>query len=217
MSYSIVLFDFDGTLCDSAEGIIQGMSLTFEAQGLPRPTPEAVRAVIGLRIEECFQRLCPELAPDDIPGWIAVYREEYFSRGHLLNRLFPGVVEILADLKRRGVIVGVASNKGQPGLERAVENLGIAGYCDVLAGARPDLPRKPEAAFYDSCVAPSLPGADPGQILMVGDTPTDLRFAVNVGMPACYAAWGYGNREECLSLRPRHVSDSPLALAGIWK
>lgn len=217
MSYSFVLFDFDGTLCDSAEGIIQGMALTFEVQGRPRPSDAAVRGVIGLRIEECFLRLCPDLAPEDIPAWIDIYREEYLGRGHLLNRLFPGVEETLAGLKRRGVMVGVASNKGQPGLERAVESLGIGGYCNLLAGARTDLPRKPDPGFYRSCIAPSLPGVAPDQVLMVGDTTTDLRFAANVGMPACYAAWGYGDREECLALRPRHVSESLASLAGIWK
>ncbi len=216
MRYDLALFDFDGTLCDSSDGIALGMSLAFQDFGLPAPSAQAVREVIGLRIEECFRRLVPGLEEADLPRWITTYRDHYYAQGLLLNRLFPGVRRMLAAVRDAGLAVGIVSNKGQHGLEHALQSLGLAGFCQLTAGARGDGPRKPDPAFYETYVAPVFPGISRQRVVLLGDTATDLLFARNLGLDACFAAWGYGDRESCLALEPRYVAERPEAVAAAW-
>lgn len=215
MRYRLMLFDFDGTLCDSREGIVRCMERTFEHFGRRGPGTEAVSRIIGLPIADCFKGLAPDLAEAEIPGWIAVYREIYHTAGQDLNRLFPGIREVLAGLAESGLPLGVVSNKGQSGLEEACARLELAPYLRIVAGARADMPRKPDAAFYQTFVRPEYPGLDPSQVLIVGDTVTDLLFARNVGAAGCYAAWGYGEKRDCLAMEPRHVAAVVSELPGL--
>lgn len=208
MRYRLILFDFDGTLCDSRDGIVQCMGHAFRSFGRSAPGVEAVQRVIGLPIADCFKRLAPDLSEDEIPGWIAVYREVYHSTGQNLNKLFPGTREAVARLAKNGSTLGVVSNKGQSGLEEACVRMGLAPYFSLLAGARSGRPRKPEAAFYQAFVRSEYPEIDPAEVLIVGDTTTDLLFARNVGAAGCYAVWGYGEEKECLALGPAFVAAS---------
>lgn len=217
MRYDLALFDFDGTLCDSSEGIVLGMALTFASFGLAAPSPEAVRRVIGLRIEECFHALVPGLDQAELPRWIEAYREHYHSQGQLLNRLFPGAREMLVEVRDAGLAVGIVSNKGQHGLEYALDSLGLAGFCDLVAGARSGGPRKPDPAFYTEFVVPAFPRVPRQRVVLLGDTATDLLFARNLGLDASFAAWGYGDRQACLALVPRYVAVEPGAVAAAWK
>ena len=217
MRYDLALFDFDGTLCDSSEGIVLGMALTFASFGLAAPSSEAVRRVIGLRIEECFQTLAPGLDPAALPQWIEAYRGHYHSQGQLLNRLFPGAWEMLREVRDAGLAVGIVSNKGQHGLEYALDSLGLARLCDLVAGARSGGPRKPDPAFYEAFVAPAYPRVPRQRVVLLGDTATDLLFARNLGLDASFAAWGYGDRQACLALEPRYVAEGPGAVAAAWK
>lgn len=217
MRYDLALFDFDGTLCDSSQGIVLGMALTFASFGLAAPSPEAVRRVIGLRIEECFQTLVPGLDQAELPRWIEAYREHYHAQGQRLNRLFPGAREMLAEVRDAGLAVGIVSNKGQHGLEYALDSLGLAGLCDLVTGARSGGPRKPDPAFYETFVAPAYPRVPRQRVVLLGDTATDLLFARNLGLDASFAAWGYGDRQACLALEPRYVAEGPGAVAAAWK
>lgn len=217
MRYDLALFDFDGTLCDSSDGIVLGMGLAFQDFGLAPPSPEAVRRIIGLRIEDCFRQLVPGVSEADLPRWIASYRDHYHAQGQLLNRLFPGVRGMLEAVRGAGLAVGIASNKGQNGLEHALQALDLAGLCDLAVGARSGGPRKPDPAFYEEFIAPVYPHISRQRVVLLGDTATDLAFARNLGLDACFAAWGYGDHEACLALGPRYVAERPEAVFAAWK
>ncbi len=215
MTIRCLLLDFDGALADSLDGIVACMRGTFLRHDLAPPTPEQVRATIGLSLGRCFERLRPALSPEDVERWVLDYREQYAELGPKLTRLFPGARELLRRARAAGLKTAIASNKGEVLLRKLLERLELLDHLDAVAGEAPGRPRKPDPSMFHELLGPALPGVSPGECLVLGDTATDLRFARNLGAVACFAAYGYGDAAECLAFDPEHVIRSLDELPGL--
>ena len=113
MTFSAVLFDLDGTLLDTIEGIAASMNQVLSSLGLPGHDAETYKVFIGEGMEKLVARSLPSGSPliRDLSGVVALYHEEYGRRWQETSRPYPGVMNMLTDLGRRGIGMAILSNK----------------------------------------------------------------------------------------------------------
>lgn len=206
MAVRAIIWDFDGTLVASLAGIAAAMQKTLAEFGYAEPTEQQVRATIGLTLEESIRRLTGGRCPQErIPALVARYRALYVPSAAALTALFPGTIDVLSRLKERTIASIVVSNKGRAALSHLVTQLGLAELIAFTLSADDVVYRKPDGRLYTEHIAPRLASLAPGEILVVGDTESDLGFARAAGLTACWAKYGYGDPTTCAALQPAHT------------
>jgi phosphoglycolate phosphatase len=211
----LIIFDFDGTLCETRNAIAHCLSMTFDNFGRARPERALVWETIGKGIDlrETIRSLCQDLEEGEVDNWIVAYREIYNDgEGQRRTELFPGVQETLHMLTDAGCRVVVVSNKGERAVQNALSSLGIGKYVDLAVCDRPGVKKKPDAASYVDIIRPTFSAIGADRTIVVGDTTADIQFARNCGLSACWAAYGYGDADVCYAMKPDIVIDRPLAL-----
>jgi len=182
------------------------MAATFEAFGYPQPALAEVRLTVGLTLEQAIRRLVSDRCDDGrIQSMIATYRDLHRQKAAAMASLFEGTLETLVFLRSRGIQSILVSNRGRRGLHQLTERLGIKDHLDAILGADEVAHRKPDARLFTESVVPLLAGADPQEVLVVGDTEWDLLFARNAGLESCWASYGYGDPQRCAALNPDFV------------
>lgn len=197
--YSLVVFDWDGTLMDSAAQIVASVHAACVATGLPCRSDEAVRGIIGLGLTEAVQALYPDL---DGPGRLALvdaYRAHYLAEANQTSRLFDGAEDVLRRLRAEGLRLAVATGKSRRGLVRVLEQTGLG---ELFAASRcaDEAASKPHPQMLREIMAEL--GTRPGQTLMVGDTVYDLEMARQAGVAAVAAGYGTQPVERLAALEP---------------
>ena len=186
-----VLFDLDGTLTDSGEGIINSAIPALEHFGLPIPSREEMRVFVGPPLHETFQRFgVPAEKTDEA---IRVYRSRYIPTGMFENTPYPGIKELLESLKKNGYTLYVATSKPEEMSVTILERFGLAPYFDRICGASTDTSRSTKDAVIAYLLEQSGAKED---MVMVGDTKYDVLGAKTHGIPAIGVSWGYGSVEE---------------------
>lgn len=186
LRYRLLVFDWDGTLADSAAVIVEAIQLACADLGLPVPTDAAARYVIGLGLHDALRHVTPTLAEKDYPALSARYRVHYLNRDPEIP-LFAGAEMLLSSLNARGHALAIATGKSRRGLERALEQAGIGGHFAATRCADEGFPKPdPDMLLY---LMDRL-GAAPGETLMIGDTTHDLKLAANAGVDAIGVAYG---------------------------
>ena len=198
-NYPVIVFDWDGTLFDSAAVIAECIQQAARDMALPVPDRRTARHVIGLGLNDSLRHAMPSLAADRYPEFLALYRGYFLEREDSLS-LFPGVTELLADLKERGHRLAVATGKPRRGLERALAASGIgplftASRCGDETQSKPD-----PAMLLELMSELRLQASD---LLMVGDTSHDLRMAKNAGVDAVAVSYGAHPEDALRELEPR--------------
>ncbi|MDR2837187.1 MAG: HAD hydrolase-like protein, partial [Azonexus sp.] len=127
MNYPLIVFDWDGTLLDSAAAIVRAIQAACRDLDLPAPDDDRARHVIGLGLADAMRQVAPDLEPERLPALADRYRYHYLSGDHQLT-LFPGVPEMLARLSAAGHQLAVATGKSRLGLERALDHSGLRSY-----------------------------------------------------------------------------------------
>lgn len=186
-----VLFDLDGTLTDSGEGIINCARLALEHFGLPIPTSAEMRAFVGPPLHETFPRF--GVPADKIDEAIRVYRSRYIPTGMFENTPYPGIKEVLEALKKNGYTLYVATSKPEEMSVTILERFGLAPYFDRIFGASTDTSRSTKDAIIAYLLEQSGAKED---MVMVGDTKYDVLGAKVHGIPTIGVSWGYGNVGE---------------------
>ncbi|HEX7159032.1 MAG TPA: HAD hydrolase-like protein [Edaphobacter sp.] len=206
VAITTAIFDFDGTLASSLEGIFACMQETLAHYGFSQPTLDEVRRTVGLTLEESMHRLtqgrCRELQTSEM---IAFYRALHTAKAAPLTRLFEGAHAVLAELRAQGFFTVLVSNKGRAGLHQLLDQFAMSNAFDLVLSAEDAAFRKPDPRLYTEHIAPLLPHPPNAQTVVVGDTETDILFAKNAGLISCWAAYGYGDPERCKSLSPNLV------------
>ena len=186
-----ILFDLDGTLTDSGEGIMNCAILALEHFGLPIPDREELRTFVGPPLHESFIRYgVPAEKTDEA---IRVYRSRYVPIGAYENTPYPGIRELLEELKAQGHTLYVATSKPEEMSVKILEHFDLAKYFDRICGASLDASRSTKedviAYLLDLCGRAE-------SIVMVGDTRFDILGAKAHGIPAIGVSWGYGKVED---------------------
>lgn len=198
-----ILFDLDGTLTDSGEGIINCAILALEHFGLPIPSREKLRIFVGPPLNETF--LAHGVPADQIEEAIAVYRSRYVPIGKFENTPYPGVRELLETLKTQGHSLYVATSKPEAMSVEILEHFGLAKYFTQICGASLDLSRSTKEAVIAHLLAQN---GRSDNMVMVGDTKFDILGAKAHGIPAIGVSWGYGSVSEMRQAGAVGIADS---------
>lgn len=214
-SLRLVVFDCDGTLVDSQQGIVAAAAAAFRAHGLEEPDPAAVRRVVGLNLEHAILELLPEADSDLIWRLVEAYKQAFFilrSRPDHDEPLFPGISELLQVLDQPHFLLGVATGKHMRGLRATLERHGLGHRFVTLQ--TPDTCRgKPHPEMMERALAET--GVERADAVMIGDTTFDMEMAYNAGVAGVGVAWGYHARAALVAAGARQVIDHPLELAEI--
>lgn len=212
MARKTILFDLDGTLTDSGEGIINCVIYALERFGLPIPDRESLRYFVGPPLHESFIR--QGVPADRAEEAVAVYRERYIPIGKFENSPYPGVRELLEALKAEGHILYVATSKPEQMSIDILEHFDLAKYFDRICGATMDTSRTNKEAVIayllnqNECT---------DHIVMVGDTKFDVIGAKSHGIPCIGVSWGYGTVAEMQEAGAVSIADTMQALLEILK
>ena len=182
----LVLFDLDGTLVDSEPGIFASVLSAAATLGLPEPTAEQLRAMVGPPLQDGFA-LVLTVPPDDVPRAVAAYRETY-SGGALLDvTVHDGVPELLAALADAGAVLAVATSKPETFAVRVLEATGLLPFFASVHGATLDGAVRHKDQVVAAALAAHPEGRDP---VLVGDRSHDVVGAAANGLPCIGAGWG---------------------------
>lgn len=195
--YDAVLFDVDGTLIHSSPGILATMEHTFRAMGIDPATVDLTR-YLGPPLRRSFAEHFKSEA--EIERMVGIYREEYHKAGRHNCRPFPGVREMLEQLRAAGVRLYTATSKPTAVVTPILQEQGLAGYFAFIGGASEDKSVDTKTAVVRTVLArPELAGQ---RVLMVGDRSDDMVGAAECGIEAAAVLYGYGSREELAPFRP---------------
>lgn len=186
-----VLFDLDGTLTDSGEGIINCATLALRHFGLPIPSYADMRTFVGPPLRDSFIRF--GVPADQADEAIRVYRSRYIPTGMFENTPYPGIRELLEALRAEGYTLYVATSKPEEMSVTILEKFDLAKYFHRICGASIDSSRSTKDAVIAYLLESSGAKED---MVMVGDTKYDILGAKAHGIPAIGVGWGYGKVEE---------------------
>ena len=182
----LVLFDLDGTLVDSSPGIVASVRFAAEALGMPEPTPTQLRAMIGPPLQEGFAGSFG-LGGSDVDRAVAAYRVHYSAGAMLDAPPYPGIPELLAQLRADGAVLAVATSKPEPFAVRILEHVGLLASFASVHGATLDGAVRHKDQVVGAALAAHPEGRDP---VLVGDRAQDVVGAAAHGLPCIGAGWG---------------------------
>lgn len=187
----MILFDLDGTLTDSGEGIMNCAIYALNHFGIPIPTEKELRTFVGPPLMESFSRF--GIPAEKLEEAVQVYRERYIPIGKFENHPYPGIRELLEKLIQDGHKLYVATSKPEAVSIEILEHFDLAKYFVKICGAGSDLTRNTKEAviayLLEEC------GSDEN-IVMVGDTAFDVLGAKVHDIPTIAVSWGYGLEED---------------------
>lgn len=207
--FELIVFDWDGTLLDSAGAIVACIQAAAADVGMPVPAEDRARHVIGLGLGEALRYAVPELAVERHAELADRYRHHYLSRDHELS-LFRGATELVRNLAADGYLLAVATGKSRKGLDRALAVSGLA-ECFHATRCADECHSKPHPQMLEELMDEL--GVSPGLTLMIGDTTHDVQMAKNAGVEALAVAYGAHPREILEELSPLHCASSITEMA----
>lgn len=193
------MFDWDGTLFDSAAVITECIQQAARDMALPVPDRRTASHVIGLGLNDSLRHAMPALPADRYPEFLALYRGYFLEREDSLS-LFPGIAELLAELKQRGHRLAVATGKPRRGLDRALQASGI-GSLFAASRCGDETRPKPDPAMLLDLLRELEIDRESG--LMIGDTSHDLQMARSAGVDAVAVTYGAHPDEALRAFAPR--------------
>lgn len=208
--FDLLVFDWDGTLMDSAAAIVLSIQASCRDLGLPAPDNATASHVIGLGLKDALSYAVPQLAPEDYGKLAERYRHHYLSQDTELT-VFDGATEMLSGLADSGFMLAIATGKSRTGLDRALR---ATGFANLFAASRcaDECFSKPHPAMLLELMDEL--GAAPGRTLMIGDTTHDLQMAANAGVAGLGVTYGAHPKEQLTALLPLACVDHVEELAA---
>ncbi len=197
-NYDLIVFDWDGTLMDSAGAIVASIQGACQDLDLEVPSELACRHIIGLGLTEAIAHLLPTLTADDYPKLVDRYRHHFLGQDENIP-LFDGAERIVRDLHQAGFTLGVATGKSRRGLDRVLEHTGLGVYFHATRCAD-ECFSKPHPEMLEQLMEEL--GATRERTLMIGDTSHDLQMAQNAGVASLAVSYGAHPRNELLTHAP---------------
>lgn len=202
--FELLIFDWDGTLMDSAGVIVDSIQRACEDMGLDVPSDHASRQIIGLGLIQALQTLLPNLPVDDYPRLVERYRHHYLGRDADIP-LFDGVDAGIRDLSAGGFHLAVATGKSRMGLSRALQASGLGGLFSATRCAD-QTHSKPHPAMVLELIEEL--DASPERTLVIGDTSHDLLMAANAGVASLGVTYGAHAPDDLQPYLPLALIDS---------
>jgi phosphoglycolate phosphatase len=208
----IVLFDLDGTVWDSAPGIVASLVHTFESFGMAVPPDDVLAANLGPPLQVMLAELgIPAALVDE---GVVHYRDRYREKGVFEASVYPGIETVLDELLSDGHRLATATSKGEGPTHLMLDHFGLRERFSVVGAATMD-----DTAITKSQVLARtlerLGEPEPGECIMVGDRHYDVAGAAEHGLDCIGVAWGYGSRRELEEAGALAVVDDPSDLLGV--
>jgi phosphoglycolate phosphatase len=206
--YSLIVFDWDGTLIDSARTIVECIQSAALGMGLEVPDRERASHVIGLGLQDSLRHAVPGLAPERYLEFADHYRRHFLARQESMS-LFPGIRDLLASLSRRHALA-IATGKSRKGLDRSLDAEDLRGYFSASRCADETNPKPHPAMLLE--IMQEL-GIETQRTLMIGDTSHDLNMAKAAGVEALAVTYGAHPEQGLRACGPRDCVASVAELA----
>ena len=203
----VILFDLDGTLTESGEGIINCVQYALEKLGKKEEHPENLQCFIGPPLKEQFMKYAG-LSEEEGEKAVVYYRERYTTTGIFENRLYPKIPELLELLKINNKILAVASSKPEVYVKQILKHFQIADYFTAIVGSELDGRRTEKAEVIEEALRRMHLEEERDKVLMVGDRSHDVQGAISCGLQCIGVAYGYGSREELEKAGAVYIADS---------
>lgn len=204
-----ILFDLDGTLTDSGEGIINCAIVALRHFSVPIPSREELRVFVGPPLNQTFVRFgVPE---ERVQEAIDIYRSRYIPIGKYENTPYPGIRKLLEKLRSDGFLLYVATSKPEQTSVDILEHFDLANFFEQICGASMDLSRNSK----EDVISYLLKTAQADSLIMVGDTKFDVIGAVAHGIPTVGVSWGYGTVSDLRLAGAAAIAHTPQELYSI--
>ena len=214
MTYQAILFDLDGTLTDSGEGIMRSVQYALEKMGKPESDLSKLRVFVGPPLKEQFMAYA-HLSEEEAVRAVAFYRERFAVTGIYENALYEGVPQLLMRLLAQGCRLGVASSKPEKFVRIVLSYFDIEKYFSVVVGSYMDGRRSKKAEVIEEAVRQLGLEDRREDVLMVGDTSFDIIGAASCGIPSAAVTYGYGSEASLIEAAPSFIASSPRELGDI--
>ena len=193
-SYSTILFDLDGTLTDSSQGIINSIIYALEKYDINDYDMPLLRKFLGPPLHESFEKFMGFDKEKSLQA-VKLYREYFSSKGLLENEVYAGVNDLLQNLKENGKTLVVATSKPQPFTDKIMEHFDLAKYFDFIAGSNMDTTRSKKAEVIEYTLS-ECNIKDKSKVIMIGDRAEDMIGAQSAGIDSIGVEYGYGTFDE---------------------
>lgn len=195
-NYKVIIFDLDGTLSNSKEGITKSVQYALDKLGVIEDDLESLKHFIGPPLKEEFMRTYG-FSDEEAAKGTAYYRERYVPTGIYETNIYPGTEKMLEKLKRAGKYIAMATSKPQQMAEEVIRYLHIDNYFDAVMGADMNGPRQSKQAVLEA-LFDKIEIKDKKQCIMIGDTCFDVDGAEKAGIKCIGVSYGFGSSEEML-------------------
>ena len=197
--YTFYLFDLDGTLINSLEDLTDAANWMLSQAGFPTHSLEEYRYFVGNGVYKLVERCLPEWhrKAEEVLAHKAIFDARYEAHCMDKTRPYPGIMEVLIELKARGAGLGVLSNKSDDFVQKITEGLFGDGIFDVIRGQKDSVPKKPAPDAVWKILEEQ--GISRGETLFIGDSNVDILTAKNAGLPSAGVSWGFRPEEELIS------------------
>lgn len=205
--YKAIMFDLDGTLTESGEGITKSVQYALEKIGKPEPDLEKLKVFVGPPLLDQFMKYA-DTDEETARQAVAFYRERYGVTGIYENSVYPGIPELLEELRRKGYLLAVASSKPENYVNQVLDYFHLSGYFDVIVGSEMNGNRTRKAQVIEETLERLKLSGHRNQVLMVGDKEHDVLGAREAGVSCVAVSYGYGTMEELEAAEPLKIVSS---------
>jgi len=177
--YDLIIFDWDGTLVNSIDWIVECIQLVAEEQNFIKPDQQACKDIIGLSLSEAMFQLFPTISVEQKAVMVKGYRQKYMAKPSEPNDLFMDTLDVLNELKRLNKTLAIATGKGQNGLDRGLDGTGLRDYFSECRCGDTMKSKPSPHMLFDIMQATNI---SPDKSIMIGDSTLDLEMAKNAGI-----------------------------------
>jgi phosphoglycolate phosphatase len=212
--FQVVLFDLDGTLTDSGPGILNCLEYALDAQGIPYPDRETMRTYLGPPLAVTFREQFG-MTDSQITVAIEKYRERYHDIGLFENSVYPGIPELLAELKASNIRMVTATSKPEYSATRILQHFELDQYFEFIGAAALDGSRDSKSLVIGHTLESVGIRPDSFSMIMIGDRHHDVHGAKEHGIDTIGVLWGYGDAAELESAGVVDLAADPSALGRL--
>lgn len=205
--YKAILFDLDGTLTESGEGITKCVQHALDKLGKPEADLKKLEVFIGPPLMEQFMKYA-DLDEPTARKAVEYYRERYSTIGIFENRLYPGVENMLQELKRKKYLLAVASSKPEYYVKQILDHFHLTEYFNEIVGSEMNGSRTNKTEVIEETLKRLGLDGHRDQVLMIGDKEHDILGARKAGVDCVAVSYGYGTEEEIAAAGPLQTVSS---------
>lgn len=210
MRYKAIIFDLDGTLLNSIEDLANSVNYALKTLGFENRSIEEVKSFVGNGVEMLVKRALPAGVDEATFSRCRVLQREYYNEHKMDNtKAYDGIMELLAQLRAKGLLIGIVSNKYSTAVEALAEDI-FKGYIDVAIGTNENIAKKPLPDGVYKAI--EVLGVQKHEVVYVGDSEVDVQTARNAGIDIVGVSWGYRDRKVLEDMGVINIADNSTEL-----